>query len=167
MRCCKNRLATVIICYSLAKMLILLSTALIAILLSVGVNFFAETMTKPISLIGSFLTLRLAHNPGIAFSVLLPASMQTIIIISALILVIIVAMRTKKDRLSSLAFGLIIGGAISNLIDRIPDGVVTDYISVGTFPIFNTADSCICIGAGLLLLRGFERKPKRPPSGLT
>lgn len=141
---------------------ILLLTALIATLLSIGVNVFAESILQPIHIVGSFITLRLAHNPGIAFSVLLPASMQTIIIISALILVTVVSIRTKKNTLSSIAFGLIIGGAISNLIDRIPDGVVTDYISIGTFPIFNVADSCICIGAGLLLLKGFEQKPKKP-----
>ena len=136
----------------------LLLTALIAVLLSVGVNFFAESITQPISILSSFITLRLAHNPGIAFSVLLPASYQTLIIISALVLVTIVAVRTKKDLLSSIAFGLIIGGAIANLIDRIPDGVVTDYISVGTFPIFNLADSCICIGAGMLICEGWKKK---------
>lgn len=139
-------------------MLPLLLTALIAILLSVGVNVIAESIQKPIHIIGSFITLHLVHNPGIAFSVLLPASIQTILIFSALLLVTVVAIRTKKDRLSSIAFGLIIGGAIANLIDRIPDGVVTDYISVGTFPIFNVADSCISIGAGILIREGWTKE---------
>lgn len=137
---------------------LLLLTALVAILLSIGVNFFAESIEQPIHLLGSFIALRLAHNPGIAFSVLLPTSIQTLLILIALLLVIIVAIRAKKDALSSLAFGLIIGGAIGNLIDRIPDGVVTDYISVGTFPIFNVADSCISIGAGILIMEGWTKK---------
>lgn len=51
-----------------------------------------------------------------------------------------------------LALALQLGGAIGNLIDRISRGYVTDFISVGNFPVFNVADSCITIGAGVLLV---------------
>ena len=41
---------------------------------------------------------------------------------------------------SQISFGLIIGGAVANLVDRLPDGLVTDYIAVGTFPVFNVPE---------------------------
>jgi signal peptidase II len=66
--------------------------------------------------------------------------------------VIIFALRTAKSRLSRVAFGLIVGGALENIVDRLRDGVVTDFFQVGTFPIFNVADSCITIGVVLLLV---------------
>jgi signal peptidase II len=50
-----------------------------------------------------------------------------------------------------------IGGAIGNLADRLLHGAVTDFISVGTFPVFNIADAAICIGAGLLILEASIR----------
>lgn len=51
-----------------------------------------------------------------------------------------------------LAMGLQLGGAAGNLIDRLTMGKVTDFISVGTFPVFNVADSSISIGVVVLLL---------------
>ena len=49
------------------------------------------------------------------------------------------------------ALALQLGGAIGNLIDRLLLGTVTDFVSVGTFPVFNVADSCISIGVALLV----------------
>ena len=51
-----------------------------------------------------------------------------------------------------LAMGLQLGGAVGNLIDRLLMGRVTDFISVGTFPVFNIADASITIGVAVLLL---------------
>lgn len=51
-----------------------------------------------------------------------------------------------------LALGLQLGGAMGNLIDRLTIGHVTDFVSVGTFPVFNVADSSITVGVGVLLL---------------
>ncbi len=51
-----------------------------------------------------------------------------------------------------LAMGLQLGGASGNLIDRLQMGRVTDFISIGTFPVFNVADSAISIGVVVLLL---------------
>ncbi len=51
-----------------------------------------------------------------------------------------------------LAMGLQLGGAAGNLIDRLMVGEVTDFISVGTFPVFNIADSSITVGVVVLLL---------------
>ncbi|HLO15211.1 MAG TPA: signal peptidase II [Anaerolineales bacterium] len=62
-----------------------------------------------------------------------------------------------------LAMSMQMGGAIGNLIDRLTIGHVTDFISVGTFPVFNIADSSISIGCVVLLLGVWwqERKAKK------
>jgi len=131
-------------------------TAIIAFILSLLGNTAAETLASPVRIAGSFVRLTLSHNPGIAFGIRLPPVIQEITIGIALVLILLMA-RDAKDRLSQIGFGLIIGGAVANLFDRIGDGFVTDYIAVGTFPIFNIADSCITIGVCLLLLEAFLR----------
>ena len=50
------------------------------------------------------------------------------------------------------ALGMQMGGAMGNLVDRLTRGFVTDWISVGSFPVFNVADSCISVGAVVLVV---------------
>ena len=132
-------------------MKILAPASIVALLLSLLAGYAAENfLVQPIWLIDRQVGLLLSHNPGIAFGIHLPSPPQEIIILLALAAVTVVAMRST-DRLPLAAFGLIIGGAVANLIDRFMDGVVTDFIRVGTFPVFNLADSCITVGAALLI----------------
>lgn len=66
-----------------------------------------------------------------------------------------------------LALGLQLGGALGNLIDRLAqEGHVTDFISLGSFPVFNVADASISIGVAILILSMWvkERGPKEPPA---
>ena len=120
-------------------------------------------LDQRIALLGSFAGLELSHNPGIAFGFRLPPVVQEILIAVALVIVGIIAVRSSlrsgRSRSSATegAFGLILGGGIANIIDRIPDGLVTDFIQIGTFPTFNVADSCITIGAALLLWEGWRQ----------
>ena len=68
-----------------------------------------------------------------------------------------------------LSMGLYLGGALGNLIDRLRQGFVTDYISVGSFPVFNVADACVSIGL-ITLIAGLwlhERAKKGPPQELS
>jgi signal peptidase II len=58
----------------------------------------------------------------------------------------------KEDWPLRLAMGLQFGGALGNLIDRLTIGWVTDFVSVGSFPVFNVADACISIGVAVLLV---------------
>ena len=51
-----------------------------------------------------------------------------------------------------LSVGLIVGGALGNLVDRLKDGAVVDFISVGWWPAFNVADSSISVGMVLLII---------------
>lgn len=65
-----------------------------------------------------------------------------------------------------LALAMQLSGALGNLIDRIHQGYVTDFISVGTFAVFNVADASISVGTAIMLLGLWimEQKAKKEPS---
>ncbi len=69
----------------------------------------------------------------------------------------------KQDWTLRVALGLQLGGAAGNLVDRLSMGRVTDFISIGNFPVFNIADSAISIGVVVLLLGVWinEQRAKR------
>lgn len=79
-------------------------------------------------------------------------------VFTALAVVVIVVILYYSPRVEAgdwslrLAMGLQLGGAAGNLIDRVRMGRVTDFISIGSFPVFNVADSAISIGVVVLLL---------------
>ncbi|HRH92914.1 MAG TPA: signal peptidase II [Candidatus Peribacteria bacterium] len=108
-----------------------------------------------IPVLGSFAGLLLSHNPGIAFGMRFPSPWQELLIGGALCAVAYIAYRERAHTLNQIAFGMILAGALANIADRLQDGVVTDYFQVGTFPIFNLADSAITVGAALLLVQIF------------
>ncbi len=58
----------------------------------------------------------------------------------------------REDRILRLAMGLQLGGALGNLVDRVTQGYVTDFISVGNFAVFNIADASISSGVAVLIL---------------
>ena len=68
----------------------------------------------------------------------------------------------RKEWLIRLALAMMLGGAVGNLVDRLTIGTVTDFLSVGTFAVFNVADACISVGTALLILAVWisERKQK-------
>jgi signal peptidase II len=72
---------------------------------------------------------------------------------------------TRQDWYLRLAMGLQLGGAVGNLIDRLAQGYVTDFISVGSFPVFNIADSSISIGVAILVI-GIWLKEKKEKQAL-
>ena len=136
----------------------ILTLAIVAALASVLAGIGAESLPHSIPLVGNFARLTLSHNPDIAFGIALPYPLKELLIAGALLAVVFLAFHRHHDTFSSVAFGLIVGGAIANLVDRIPDGIVTDFIAVGTFPIFNLADACITIGAMMLLVESLRKK---------
>ncbi|PIQ76412.1 signal peptidase II [Candidatus Peregrinibacteria bacterium CG10_big_fil_rev_8_21_14_0_10_49_24] len=104
-----------------------------------------------IPIIGSAVGLTPSKNSGVAFGLEL-GLFEPLLIAVAVTVLFSMALRTAKSRESALGFGLILGGGMANIVDRFLDGKVTDLFQIGTFPIFNTADSCITIGVALLLL---------------
>ncbi|MEI8229895.1 MAG: signal peptidase II [Candidatus Peregrinibacteria bacterium] len=150
-------------------MLLLSVATLIATLGSLTAKYFADHfLIHRIPIIGNFAGLQLVHNPGIAFGIAFPPIVQELLIGMALVIVAIMAAKTLRHSKNStyplptthysLAFGLILGGGLANILDRIPDGFVTDFFQVGSFPVFNVADSCITVGVVLLLLMMVQKK---------
>ena len=109
------------------------------------------------------------HNSGAAFGMFqngnLVFTVLAFIVIGAIIYYY--PHVEMEDWSLKLAMGLQLGGAAGNLIDRLMMGRVTDFISVGVFPVFNVADSSITIGVIVLLLGVWikERKEKRKAAG--
>ena len=71
-----------------------------------------------------------------------------------------------KDWVLRLAMGLQLGGALGNLVDRLTVGSVTDFISIGTFPVFNVADASISTGVAILILGMWFKDRHTEPDSL-
>lgn len=95
--------------------------------------------------------LTLVHNTGVAFGLLAGQGSMVMAITSVLILVLLATNRRAQPApLLSWGMGLILGGAIGNLIDRVRFGAVIDFLDFRVWPVFNLADSCITVGAILV-----------------
>lgn len=104
------------------------------------------------------------QNSGGAFGILRGRTNLFIIISIIVILFIIYFMlkEEKKDYFIKTVFSFILGGAISNLIDRMRLGYVVDFIDFQVWPVFNIADSAISVGMVLLFIHLFFKKDKVP-----
>jgi len=116
-----------------------------------------------IPVIPGFFDIVFVLNPGAAFGLLATLSDEVrnplFIFISILAVVLIVFYHTRylrSHRLVSVALGLVLGGAVGNLIDRLRYGMVVDFLDVHAgpyhWPAFNVADSAISIGVSLMIL---------------
>jgi signal peptidase II len=116
-------------------------------------------MGTPVPIIGHILELIYVQNSGVAFSLLDgQGSLYVLIAIAVGVIVWIYwHARDTGSLLLKVTFGLIIGGALGNLIDRLRLGYVVDFIhfqipAIGfNFAVFNVADSCITLGVLLLI----------------
>lgn len=123
---------------------------------------------ESVDLIGSVVRFTRTSNTGAAFGMLRGRSL-VFIIVSAAASVAIAASWRHISRLrpaEQLAFGLIMGGAAGNLIDRLRVGAVVDFINIGLgdlrWPYFNVADSAITIGVVILAFHLLFRPRARP-----
>jgi len=116
-----------------------------------------------IPVIPGFFDIVFVLNPGAAFGFLATLSEEVrnplFILISILAVVLIVFYHTRylrSHRLVSVALGLVLGGAVGNLIDRLYYGMVVDFLDVHAgpyhWPAFNVSDSAISVGVGLMIL---------------
>lgn len=106
-----------------------------------------------------FADLRLSFNTGISFGLFATEEVLGYVVLTVVTLLVSVFFLSLAWRASSglerAGYGAIVGGAIANLIDRLPDGAITDFIDLHAggwhFPTFNLADVAITTGAALLL----------------
>lgn len=124
----------------------------------------------PRPVVDGYWDWELAYNPGVAFSVFASSAGHTgmrailaAIAVIALIGISLLARRAAPDqRGRRAAYALIAGGALGNLIDRVRDGAVTDFvrwrIHDHRWPIFNLADAALLVGVALLLLDGLRAR---------
>ncbi|HEY6131910.1 MAG TPA: signal peptidase II [Halioglobus sp.] len=146
--------------------------ALVIILLDQYTKGLASTMLEygqPVRVFWWF-NLTLQHNTGAAFSILHDAGGWQRYFFSVAAIGISVALAVwlyvmpRGQWLLALGLGLILGGALGNLWDRVMLGYVVDFISVHYqthyFPAFNLADSAISVGAACMLLDGFLHRDK-------
>lgn len=116
------------------------------------------TLYNDIILIPNFLDLLYVTNDGAAFSIL-EGKIIFLTLISIIVLIVLIChIKTKKlNKIDCILYGMLIGGIIGNLIDRIIYGGVIDFISFKilnkAMPIFNLADTFICISCILIIWR--------------
>lgn len=113
------------------------------------------------------LELTLSHNRGVAFGLAGGAGLK-LVLTTALALGVIGFLFSRNPQRPGmwLAVGLVAGGAIGNLADRIRADAVTDFIAVGSWPAFNLADVAITLGVLLLVylyFRDAEREEAPQP----
>lgn len=148
-----------------------------------GVVVVLDQLTKVVALtylapgvhvhiVPGFVALTLVMNPGLAFGILgaVPAGWRWVVAVlslTALAVLARIALRVLPDGrvLDHVAVGLIFGGAVGNLIDRLRFGAVVDFVDLHVhsyhWPAFNVADSSITIGVALLAL-GLLSRPAVP-----
>jgi signal peptidase II len=114
--------------------------------------------TRDIDLVGS-LRLHLARNRGAAFSLGLGSGGVVAVLAIVVVIVLITIGRSLDTRVGVLSLGLVLGGALGNLVDRafrdgsgFLGGAVIDFIDLQWWPVFNVADMAVTIGGVLLVL---------------
>lgn len=117
-----------------------------------------EYLISTVSILGTFFTLEKVHNIGAAWGIL-GGSTFFLVLISAIALIVLneyLRQEKKFSKISVLGYGLLMGGILGNLIDRILYGYVIDFLSFRfgsyQFPVFNFADMGIVIGIGFLFI---------------
>ena len=135
--------------YSL--LMIALISAVLSFLARSAVEHFLLSRTD---IFPPWIALDLTENAGVAFGITFAPFLQSFLILLAMIILLFLAYHTTSAT-QKVGLGIILGGAIANILDRLPDGRVTDFIAVWHFPVFNIADSFITIGVALLLWEHF------------
>ena len=142
-----------------------LSCALIIILLDqLSKYYIMEHVVNEYGVISytSFFNLVRAWNTGVSFSMFNDWGKSGVVLLSITSIIIVCFLLywlyKEQIKIIQIALGFIIGGALGNVIDRISQGAVFDFLDfhIGDhhWPAFNLADSFICIGAGIIIIHG-------------
>jgi signal peptidase II len=128
----------------------------------------------PVPVLGDFLQLTLVRNPGAAFSTGTSYTVLLALVAIGAVVVVLFLSRRLGDRLWAFGLGCLLGGVLGNLTDRIfrePGplrGHVVDFLQLPNWPVFNVADMCINVAAGVIVLqaiRGIYHTGEREPRG--
>lgn len=126
-------------------------TAAIILILDQGSKFLIKNklnLLESIPIIPDVFHLTYIENPGAAFGML--AHKRLFFILATIVILAIIFYLYfkvgKENKILAISLGLVVGGALGNLIDRVLTGTVTDFMDFRVFPIFNIADSAIIIG---------------------
>lgn len=155
-------------------------TMRIAFCTAVGVAWALDLATKvwaagelddrSIALFGGRLLLRESRNTGAAFSIGTGSTVLISLVGFVVVAGILLYVRRVSSRAMAVGLGLVAGGALGNLTDRLfrtPGplrGGVVDWIDLGWFPSFNAADSAITVGVALLLLASYVEERRAHPA---
>jgi signal peptidase II len=131
-------------------------------------GFFSERSGEPVAVLTSFFNFVLTGNRGMSFGLFNTNATMNTAVFTVLAAVIVIALmvwlRRAHNAVIRVAIGMIIGGAIGNVIDRLTRGAVVDFLDfhIGTWHwyAFNLADAAICLGVIALLLDGLLARPK-------
>lgn len=119
---------------------------------------------NPVEIIPGFFGFTFVENPGGAFGMFQNGGV--IIGVAAVIItvVVLVALAAERPMAETVALGLVVGGAVGNLVDRfargdgIIDGAVIDWVELWWIPTFNIADSSVTVAVALLLIHAWRSK---------
>ena len=114
------------------------------------------------------LAIHHVQNSGIAFGLFASATLVVIVLTTVAVgwMLVFFARSGSRHPVLPVALGLVIGGSVSNLVDRVRLGHVTDFLDLKFWPAFNLADSFIVVGVAILLLAliAADRAPRRGSS---
>ena len=154
----------------IAKPAVLLLTAVVILVadqLSKGFVVAAVALGERVRVIGDLVQVWHVQNRGAAFSLLQGGSVLFLVVSVLSLGMVAYFHRTLRQRglWVHLVLGVILGGTLGNFVDRLRQGYVTDWVSVGIgdlrWPTFNVADSSIVVGIGILVLYLLLANPDR------
>lgn len=129
-------------------------------------KWYFSTYSEMITILPGMVHLTYVENPGIAFSLPLQGillQITTLLFIGAM-LYMMYRQRVWENIFLLYGSCFLIAGALGNAIDRLFRGSVVDFISIGTFPVFNLADTWVNVGVWTLLLTFFVLEQKKTPT---
>lgn len=147
------------------SILFFLAFALIALAGDLATKSMVDSWLAPgrsIAVLGDYVRLSHVRNTGASFGLFPGNTYALIAVSSAAVLVVLYLAVRSRGRHAPMAFlGLILGGALGNLYDRVRLGEVVDFIDVGLgshrWPVFNVADVAVTIGVLLMLIEYLSR----------
>lgn len=124
--------------------------------------YAVHALDRPIE-IGGSLSFQLSYNPGVAFGIGQSLPTALVLAVTGFICIGIAMAGWTGSLRPPIAVGLILGGALANLFDRLLGGTVVDMIHLTWWPSFNLADTAICVGAIGVVLSSLRRESTSVP----